>query len=57
MTRLKLEDLDVPRLRLIPGTMPLPLIRQTHAGRLATWEKWAHVSNATQGAPGYGGIR
>lgn len=48
---LKVVDAEKPPLRLILGTVPLPMFRKTYAERLATWEEWAAVSNAAQGQP------
>ena len=45
---LKLVDSNDPPLRLFLGTSGLPLARQKYAERIATWEKWADVSNAAQ---------
>ncbi len=45
---LELVDSDNPPLRLLLGSRSLPLIKQVYAGRIATWEKWADVSNAAQ---------
>jgi hypothetical protein len=41
-----------PPLRLLLGSTSLPLIRQVYGERLATWEKWADLSNAAQGKHG-----
>jgi NAD(P)-dependent dehydrogenase (short-subunit alcohol dehydrogenase family) len=46
---LKVVDAEVPPLRLLLGTGPLPLIRQVYDRRLALWEEWAEVSTAAQG--------
>ncbi len=46
---LKIVDAAEPPLRLFLGTMPLPLIKDRYAKRLATWEKWNDVSTAAQG--------
>lgn len=46
---LSVVDSSAPPLRLLLGSMSLPVIRQVYAERLATWEQWASVSNAAQG--------
>ena len=43
-------DAADPPLRLFLGTEGLPAVRAAYANRLATWEAWASVSNAAQGA-------
>jgi NAD(P)-dependent dehydrogenase (short-subunit alcohol dehydrogenase family) len=48
---LKVVDAPNPPLRLILGTVPLPLFRKAYEERLATWEAWSDVSNAAQGQP------
>ena len=45
---LKVVDASEPPLRIFLGTVGLPLAKQKFAERLATWEKWADVSNAAQ---------
>jgi NAD(P)-dependent dehydrogenase (short-subunit alcohol dehydrogenase family) len=47
---LKVVDAEEPPLRLLLGSVPLPIIRQVYAQRIATWDKWAEVSNAAQGS-------
>ncbi|MGI4733856.1 MAG: SDR family NAD(P)-dependent oxidoreductase [Janthinobacterium lividum] len=39
-----------PPLRLFLGSHNLPAVRAAYAERLATWEAWATVANAAQGA-------
>ncbi|QKJ88738.1 SDR family NAD(P)-dependent oxidoreductase [Paramixta manurensis] len=46
---LAVVDSPNPPLRLLLGSMSLPIIREVYAERLATWDKWAEVSNAAQG--------
>jgi len=46
---LRIVDAPEPPLRVFLGSPPLPLARQRYAERLATWEKWADLSNAAQG--------
>ncbi|CAM5336971.1 3-phenylpropionate-dihydrodiol/cinnamic acid-dihydrodiol dehydrogenase [Aquamicrobium terrae] len=48
---LKLVDSDEPPLRLILGNWLLPIVKQHYQNRIETWERWADVSNAAQGAP------
>jgi NADP-dependent 3-hydroxy acid dehydrogenase YdfG len=48
---LKLVDSEDPPLRLILGNWLLPMVKQHYQNRIETWEKWADVSNAAQGAP------
>ena len=48
---LKVVDADEPPLRLLLGDWLLPMIKQVYKGRLETWDKWADVSRAAQGAP------
>ena len=43
-------DAAQPPLRLFLGSHNLPQVRAAYAERLATWEAWATVSNAAQGA-------
>jgi NAD(P)-dependent dehydrogenase (short-subunit alcohol dehydrogenase family) len=43
-------DAADPPLRLFLGTEGLPAARAAYLNRLATWEAWASVSNAAQGA-------
>ena len=45
---LTIVDSAEPPLRIFLGTVGLPLAKQKYAERLATWEKWADVSNAAQ---------
>jgi NAD(P)-dependent dehydrogenase (short-subunit alcohol dehydrogenase family) len=47
---LKVVDAETPPLRLLLGTGPLPMIKKLYEGRLNTWDQWAEVSNAAQGA-------
>jgi len=47
---LKVLDSDEPPLRLILGNWLLPMVKQHYQSRIETWEKWADVSNAAQGA-------
>lgn len=49
---LKLVDAEDPPLRLILGNWLLPMVREHYRNRLETWEKWADMSNAAQGAVG-----
>ena len=46
---LTLVDAANPPLRFALGNTVLPEARAAYAQRLATWEKWAEVSNAAQG--------
>lgn len=48
---LKVVDADDPPLRFIFGNETLPRVRAAYGERLATWEAWKAVSNASQGAP------
>jgi len=54
---LKLVDADMPPLRLILGSATLPRAKALYAERIATWESWADVSNASQGRSIRGGRR
>lgn len=47
---LKLVDSEDPPLRLILGDWLLPMVKKFYQDRIETWEKWADVSNAAQGA-------
>ena len=47
---LKVVDAAEPPLRLLLGDWLLPMIKQSYKGRLQTWDKWAEVSDAAQGA-------
>jgi NADP-dependent 3-hydroxy acid dehydrogenase YdfG len=47
----KVVDADHPPLRFFLGSYNLPWTRKAYNERLATWEAWADVSNAAQGAP------
>ena len=47
---LKVVDADEPPLRLLLGDWLLPMIKQVYRGRLETWDEWANVSDAAQGA-------
>jgi len=47
---LALVDAPEPPLRSFFGDVGLPMIRQEYANRLATWDKWDHVSVMAQGA-------
>jgi len=47
---LALVDTPEPPNRFILGNWLLPMIRKVYQGRIETWEKWADVSNAAQGA-------
>ena len=43
-------DAKQPPLRLFLGSHNLPMVRETYAQRLATWEAWQPVADAAQGA-------
>ena len=45
----QIVDAENPPLRLILGSQNLPMVRAVYADRLATWEAWESVSNASQG--------
>ena len=45
----KMVDAENPPLRFFLGSHNLPWVRAAYAGRLATWEAWASVSDAAQG--------
>nr|WP_245307171.1 SDR family NAD(P)-dependent oxidoreductase [Mesorhizobium sp. SEMIA 3007] len=47
---LAIVDAAEPPLRVFFGDGGLPMIRQEYANRLATWDKWDHVSVMAQGA-------
>ncbi|MBZ9657865.1 SDR family oxidoreductase [Mesorhizobium sp. ESP-6-4] len=47
---LAIVDAAEPPLRVFFGDGGLPMIRQEYANRIATWEKWDHVSVMAQGA-------
>ncbi|WP_425072982.1 hypothetical protein [Sagittula sp. S175] len=47
---LKDVDAEEPPLRLILGNWLLPMVKLHYHSRIGTWEKWADVSNAAQGA-------
>jgi len=47
---LKLVDAEDPPLRLILGDWLLPMVKDFYRKRIETWEDWADVSNAAQGA-------
>ncbi len=46
---LQIVDSEQPPLRLILGTLPLPIVRERYEARLAEWAAWENVSNAAQG--------
>jgi NADP-dependent 3-hydroxy acid dehydrogenase YdfG len=46
---MKVVDADEPPLRLLLGTVPLPMIKKLYERRLDSWDRWADVSNAAQG--------
>lgn len=46
---LAVVDAEKPPLRLILGSVPLPLIQQRYAQRLDTWTEWKTVSDTAQG--------
>ncbi|TIP43307.1 MAG: SDR family oxidoreductase, partial [Mesorhizobium sp.] len=46
---LAIVDAAEPPLRVFFGDGGLPMIRQEYANRIATWEKWDHVSVMAQG--------
>lgn len=46
---LQLVDADEPPLRVFFGTQPIQIAKADYAGRMATWEKWAHLSEQSQG--------
>ena len=46
---LQIVDAEKPPLRMMLGDQNLPAARAAYAGRIATWEAWADVSNAAQG--------
>src|ERR1700761_4225375 len=48
---MKLVDADDPPLRLGLGNSILPRARDAYAQRLAEWEAWEEVSNASMGEP------
>ncbi|WP_435170665.1 SDR family NAD(P)-dependent oxidoreductase [Paenibacillus glycanilyticus] len=48
---LQIVDAEDPPLRFAVGAGVLPLVRETYADRLATWETWEAVSNGAQGKP------
>jgi NAD(P)-dependent dehydrogenase (short-subunit alcohol dehydrogenase family) len=52
---LRVVDAAEPPLRLLLGDWLLPMIKPAYKGRLETWNKWAEVSNAAQGALAQGG--
>jgi NAD(P)-dependent dehydrogenase (short-subunit alcohol dehydrogenase family) len=45
----KIVDAENPPLRFFLGSHCLPLVQTAYNERLATWKKWAPVSNAAQG--------
>ncbi|MCG6153811.1 SDR family NAD(P)-dependent oxidoreductase [Leptospira bandrabouensis] len=45
----KMIDAENPPLRFFLGNQNLPLVRETYANRLATWEVWQEISDAAQG--------
>jgi NAD(P)-dependent dehydrogenase (short-subunit alcohol dehydrogenase family) len=47
----KVVDAAEPPLRLMLGTMAVPMLRQVYEQRLAVWDQWADVSAAAQGTP------
>lgn len=47
---LALVDSENPPLRLVLGAYTLPMFKHFYAQRLATWDSWAPVSVAAQGA-------
>ncbi|MBZ9807505.1 SDR family oxidoreductase [Mesorhizobium sp. ESP-6-2] len=47
---LAIVDAAEPPLRVFFGDGGLPMIKQEYANRIATWEKWDHVSVMAQGA-------
>ena len=46
---LQIVDAEKPPLRMMLGDQNLSAARAAYAGRIATWEAWADVSNAAQG--------
>jgi hypothetical protein len=46
---LAIVDADEPPLRVLFGSGPTQLVKKLYADRLATWEKWEHVSHLAQG--------
>jgi len=46
---LEIVDADEPPLRVFFGTAPLGIAKADYEGRIATWEKWNHVSELAQG--------
>ena len=46
---LAIVDADEPPLRVFFGDGGLPMIKQEYANRIATWEKWDHISDMAQG--------
>ena len=47
---LQVVDAENPPLRLILGSVGLPVVRSAYEARLATWDAWREVSDAAQGA-------
>jgi NADP-dependent 3-hydroxy acid dehydrogenase YdfG len=47
---LRLVEAENPPLRLILGSRTLPMVQRVYAQRLKSWEEWAEISNAAQGA-------
>ncbi|WP_028746375.1 SDR family NAD(P)-dependent oxidoreductase [Rhizobium mesoamericanum] len=48
---LAIVDHESPPLRFFLGTEGMPVARAAYAGRLATWQEWADVSESAQGSP------
>jgi NAD(P)-dependent dehydrogenase (short-subunit alcohol dehydrogenase family) len=46
---LKVVDAAEPPLRVLFGTVGLPLLRAEYTRRIETWEKWSQVSSEAQG--------
>ncbi|SEQ96694.1 SDR family oxidoreductase [Arthrobacter sp. OV608] len=46
---LQVVDAQKPPLRVFFGTAPFNLVKSEYAERLATWEKWNHISELAQG--------
>jgi NAD(P)-dependent dehydrogenase (short-subunit alcohol dehydrogenase family) len=46
---LRVVDADPPPLRVFLGRMPLTMVEQDYAGRLATWREWQPVAELAHG--------
>ncbi|GAB7045568.1 SDR family NAD(P)-dependent oxidoreductase [Catenuloplanes indicus] len=48
---LRIADADEPPSRVFFGTMPLQVVPQIYADRIATWQRWADLSAEAESSP------